>query len=195
MARGRAALTATIAGVAAFTVVVLAGCTAGPGPSGTSPEPEPDPPAACLLDAGALSAATGVTWTPDEVAASDTRCVYDPAPPAPAQAGATASATRTSAAAPTSAAGEDEFLAITIAPFSGEPAAELDGVAAVCDRESRAPVAAPGTGFVCRFHGGSVFAVAIRRSELVTVSVSAVPPGTTAAQLVFALSDQLGKLT
>ncbi|MEJ3654914.1 hypothetical protein WEH80_35055 [Actinomycetes bacterium KLBMP 9759] len=188
MGRGRAALGAGW-GAAVIAAAVVAGCTAGPGPSGTAPEPAPEPPAACLLDAGALSSATGVTWTPDEVAASDTRCVYDPAPPPPA-----AAAAAPSAASPTSAAGDDEFLAVSVAPFTGEPAGELDAVAAVCDRDSRAPVAAPGGGFVCRFHGGSVFGAAIRGSDLITVSTSAVPPGTTAAQLVFALSEQLATI-
>jgi hypothetical protein len=70
--------------------------------------------------------------------------------------------------------------------------AELDGVAGACADGSRAPV--QDDGFVCRFRGGSVFAAAVRSGQLVTVSVSAVPDGTTTARLVLALQQQLDRL-
>ena len=156
--------------------VVLAGCSAEPG-GDPSPSPEPPaapppaPPAACLLDPGALATVTGLAWTPDQSTASDTRCVYDPVPPAgPA------------------------FLAVEIVPATtDDPQTELDTAAAACADGSRAPLAAEGTGFVCRFRGGSVFAAQVRAGQLVTVSASAVPDGTTAARLVLALQQQLDR--
>jgi hypothetical protein len=65
----------------ALVAGALAGCTpAVPGPPVAAPEPPPPPapPAACLLDVAALAAGTGLTWAPDLVTATDTRCVYDP---------------------------------------------------------------------------------------------------------------------
>ena len=64
----------------ALAAGALAGCTALPAPPAAAPEPPPPPapPAACLLDTAALATGTGLTWEPDLVAATDTRCVYDP---------------------------------------------------------------------------------------------------------------------
>jgi hypothetical protein len=158
-------------------VIVLAGCSTEPGADpAPSPQPAaappPAPPAACLLDPGALTTVTGLAWTPDQSTASDTRCVYDVGPPAPA--------------------GEPAFLAVEVSPATtDDPQAELDTVAAACADGSRAPLSAAGTGFVCRFRGGSVFAATARSGQLVTVSASAVPDGTTAARLVLALQQQL----
>jgi hypothetical protein len=65
----------------------------------------------------------------------------------------------------------------------------------VCTDGSRAPVTGdPGGGFVCRFQGGSVFAATVRGGDMVTVAASAVPPGTTGARLVLAISQQLDAL-
>lgn len=90
--------------------VVLTGCTAAPAPDAAPVTTEPPaPPAACLLDVDALTAASGVAWTPDEIAASDTRCVYD-------------------------ADGGGEFLVVEITA-----SVPLDEVAAVCTSGSRAP--------------------------------------------------------
>ena len=158
---------------------LLAACTTGPGP--VTPPPPPPPPAACLLDTAAFAAGTGITWTPDASTASDTRCVYDPAGPA--------------------AGGADgpAFVAVDVAQAQ-DPAAELDRVGALCADGSRAPMATGGAtgspgggeiGFVCRFQGGSVFGAAVRGDQLLTVSASAVPVGTTAAQLVLAFDQQL----
>jgi hypothetical protein len=159
-------------------MIVLAGCSAepggdpGPGPQATAAPPAP--PAACVLDPGALTTVTGLLWTPDQSTASDTRCVYDLGSPA--------------------SAGEPAFLAVEIGPATtDDPRAELDAVAAACADGSRAPFPAGGTGFVCRFRGGSVFAAAARSGQLVTVSASTVPEGTTAARLVLALQQQLDR--
>ncbi|MCY7343820.1 MAG: hypothetical protein LH603_18810 [Pseudonocardia sp.] len=172
--------------------LLLGGCT--PAPPSPAPEPspatstsqvpsgqaEPPPPAACLLDAAALAAATGMTWTPDRTTASDTRCVYDPARD------------------PAAATGGADFVAVDVAPSgTDDPAGELDTLAQVCDDGSRA-AAGPGdagvAGFVCRFRSGSVFAAAARGGQVVTVAASAVPSGTTAAQLVVAFTEQLDLL-
>jgi hypothetical protein len=48
---------------------------------------------------------------------------------------------------------------------------------------------------VCRFQGGTVFAAVVRGGQLVTLAVSAVPPGTTAARLVVAFDQQLAALS
>lgn len=176
--RGRTGLPVLALLVLAVTGL-LAACTTGPGP--VPGPPPPPPPAACLLDTAALAAGTGITWTPDASTASDTRCVYDPAGPA--------------------ADGADgpAFVAVDIAQAE-DPAAELDRVGALCADGSRAPMAAGGEagspgggeiGFVCRFQGGSVFGAAVRDGQLLTVSASAVPAGTTAAQLVLAFDQQL----
>jgi hypothetical protein len=157
---------ALLAGVAS-----VAGCTAGPDPVVTPPPP---PPAACMLDTAAFAATTGLTWIPDATTASDTRCVYDPTVVSiPAEGPA--------------------FVTVDVAAMQGtDPAAELASVAGLCTEGSRADVGAGG--FVCRFQGGSVFAAAVRRSEVVTIAASAVPPGTTAAQLVVAFDQQLTAL-
>ncbi|GAA0934799.1 hypothetical protein [Pseudonocardia zijingensis] len=155
----------------ALTAVVLGGCTAGdataPAPA---PPPPPPPPAACLLDTGALARATGLTWAPDPATAGDTRCVYDPAgSPRPDDGPA--------------------FLSVDVTP---DPAPALDTVAELCEDGSRAPVGTDG--FVCRFQGGNVFAAVTRDGGLVTLAASAVPAGTTAAQLVVAFDQQVAAL-
>lgn len=157
-------------------VAVLSACTAAgadrPGPSSAAqapapPPPPPPPPAACLLDTAALAAGTGLRWTPDPTTASDTRCVYDP-----------------------DGAAATDFVAVDVDPaVAPGTAAELDRVAQLCETGSRTP--AGDAGFVCRFGGGSVFAAAVRDRQVITVAASAVPPGTTAAQLAAALAGQL----
>ncbi|GAA1323119.1 hypothetical protein [Pseudonocardia xinjiangensis] len=178
---------------------LLGGCSLGADPdrpgSAAPPSPPPDPPAACMLDTAALATATGLTWTPDATTASDTRCVYDPAAGAPTS-GVPTSGTPT---AGTTAAGDDAdgpaFVAVDVAPTGATAAnAALDTAAAACRPTSRSEVPTAGGGFVCRFEGGSVFAAAVRGGRLVTVSASAVPAGTTTAQLVTALREQLGAL-
>ncbi len=164
----------------ATAVAALSGCSA-PDAAPVSPPVQaapPAPPAACLLDPARLAADTGLTWTPDQTTASDTRCVYDPGP-----------------AGGQSAPGPADFLAVEVAPAVADDAqTELDDVAGACAEGSRAPVQDDGNGFVCRFRGGSVFAAAVRAGQLVTVSVSAVPAGTTTARLVLALQQQLNGL-
>ena len=173
----------TVAG-GLLTVGLLAACTADPArPDPAVQAPPPPPPAACLLDTGALATATGLTWTPDQTTATDTRCVYDPR--------------STSRAEQQAGSGfpANEFLAVDIAPATApDVASQLDTVAAVCDGGSRAPVDQAGSGFVCRFEGGSVFAAIVHGGQLVTVGASAVPEGTSAAQLVLGLSQQLGAI-
>ncbi len=173
---------------------VLAACTTGadPGsPNSSAPNPSapnpsapaaaPLPPAACLLDSAALAAVTGLTWAPDETTASDTRCVYDPS--------AEGSLSRQSLPA------GSEFVAVDLAPSSvADVADELDMLAELCENGSRAPMAAADGGFVCRLQGGSVFAAAVRGGQVVTVAASAVPPGTTAARLVVAFTEQLTRI-
>jgi len=124
-----------------------------------------------VLDTDALAAATGLAWTPDASTASDTRCVYDPSgAPRPAEGPA--------------------FLSVDVTP---DPQATIDAVAALCDRGSRAPA---GTGgFVCRYQGGNVFAAVTHDGRLLTLSASAVPAGTTAAQLVVAFDQQVATLS
>jgi hypothetical protein len=159
---------------------VVTACSAA-APSTPEPPvaaPPPAPPAAYLLDLGGLATSTGVAWRPEQATASDTRCVYDP-----------------DASAAGSGPASEDFLAVEIAPVTAaDAAAELDTVAAVCADGSRAPISAGGTGFVCRFRGGSVFGALVRTGQLVTVSASAVPDGTTAARLVLALQQQLDAL-
>jgi hypothetical protein len=159
----------------AALVALSAACSSESGPAPT-PIPPPPPPAACLLDTGALTTATGISWTPNAATASDTRCVYDPVrSPAPAADG-------------------PAFVAVDVAAAPGaDPAGTLDTVGALCTTGSRAPVA-EGQGFVCRFQGDSVFAATVRGDRLVTVAASAIPPGTTAAQLVLAFDQQLSAL-
>ncbi|WP_219416462.1 hypothetical protein [Pseudonocardia nigra] len=169
----------------------LSGCSLfadADAPDPAAQAPPPAPPAACLLDTAALAAATGVTWTPDQTTATDTRCVYDPAA-APAPDGAEETDGGDDAEGPA-------FLAVDVTPLAGDdPAAGLDTVAGVCTDGSRAPVTATdGGGFVCRLPGGSVYAATVRGGELVTVAASTVPPGTTAARLVVAVSEQLGSI-
>lgn len=176
----RPAVRATVAAVIGTALVVaLAGCT---GSGSSAPDrarqaPPPAPPAACLLDTAALATTTGVSWAPDQSTATDTRCVYD--------AVGTPPATGTTPA----------FLAVQLALApSGDPDVELDTAAQVCEQGSRAPLTADGSGFVCRIAGGSVYAAVARGGQIVTVSASAVPAGTTAARLVVALSGQLTTL-
>jgi hypothetical protein len=176
----------TLCAVAA-AAAVLSGCSA-PDAAPVSPPVQaapPAPPAACLLDPARLAADTGLTWTPDQTTASDTRCVYDPGGPV----------TPAPSASPTAAPDPADFLAVEVAPAVADDAqTELDDVAGACAEGSRAPVQDDGNGFVCRFRGGSVFAAAVRAGQLVTVSVSAVPAGTTTARLVLALQQQLDGL-
>jgi hypothetical protein len=149
----------------------LGGCSAAAPAPAPPPPPPPPPPAACLLDTAALAAATGLSWTPDASTASDTRCVYDPA----------------GAQRP---ADGPAFLSVDV---TQDPPAALDTVAELCEDGSRAPV---GTGgFVCRYQGGNVFAAVVHDSRLVTLSASAVPAGTTAAQLVVAFDQQVAALS
>jgi hypothetical protein len=174
------ALTSARAAALVVAVGVLTGCSAGGGPTPPAPPPPPPPPpppAACLLDTDALTAATGLTWTPDPNTASDTRCVYDPAgAPRPPDGPA--------------------FLAVDVTP-DPDPVTALDTVAALCEDGSRAPAAGSegrAAGFVCRFQGGNVFAAAASEGRLVTLAASAVPPGTTAASLVVAFDRQVAAL-
>jgi hypothetical protein len=131
-----------------------------------------------MLDTVALAQATGLTWSPDARTASDTRCVYDPSgTPRPPEGPA--------------------FLAVDVAP-APDPAGALDTVAALCEDGSRAPAGGSdgnAAGFVCRFQGGNVFAAMAHEGRLVTLAASAVPPGTTAAQLVVALDQQVAALS
>ena len=153
-------------------VVSGAGCSTVEAPAPQAPPPPPAPPVACLLDTGALATATGLTWTPDASTASDTRCVYDPSgTPRPPDGPA--------------------FLAVDVTT-DPDPVAALDIVAALCEDGSRAPAGT--SGFVCRFQGGNVFAAVVHDGRLVTLAASAVPPGTTAAQLVVAFDQQVAAL-
>jgi hypothetical protein len=155
---------------AVVLTAALCGCSAAEQPAPAPPPPPPPPPAACLLDTAALANATGVTWTPDASTASDARCVYDPA------------GTTRPAEGPT-------FLSVDVT----EPPPALDTVAELCEDGSRAPVGA--AGFVCRFQGGNVFAALVRNGRLVTLAASAVPTGTTPAQLVVAFDQQVAALS
>jgi hypothetical protein len=155
---------------AVVLTAALGGCS-GAAPVPVAPRPPPPPPAACLLDTAALAVATGLTWTPDASTASDSRCVYDlPGAQRPAEGPA--------------------FLSVEV---TQDPATALDTVAELCDDGSRAPVGA--AGFVCRYQGGNVFAALVRDGRLVTISASAVPAGTTAAQLVVAFDQQVVALS
>jgi hypothetical protein len=74
-----------------------------------------------------------------------------------------------------------------------DPPTALDTVAELCEDGSRAPVGA--AGFVCRYQGGNVFAALVHDGRLVTVASSAVPAGTTPAQLVVAFDQQVATLS
>ncbi|GAA5117965.1 hypothetical protein GCM10023320_21190 [Pseudonocardia adelaidensis] len=155
---------------AVVLMAALGGCSVAEAPAPVAPPP-PAPPAACLLDTGALTATTGLTWAPDPSTASDTRCVYDPSgTPRPADGPA--------------------FLSVDV---TRDPAPTLDTVAELCEDGSRAPVGT--TGFVCRYQGGNVFAAVTHDGHLVTLAASAVPTGTTAAQLVVAFDQQVTALS
>jgi hypothetical protein len=156
---------------AVVLTAALGGCSVAESPAPAAPPPPPSPPAACLLDTDALAATTGLTWTPDASTASDTRCVYDPSgTPRPAEGPA--------------------FVSVDV---TQDPPTALDGLAAICEDGSRAP--AGNTGFVCRYQGGNVFAAVAHEGRLVTLSASAVPAGTTAAQLVMAFDQQVAVLS
>ena len=160
-----------VVGAAIGVAALIGACSPASGPA---PVPPPPPPAACLLDTAALAAATGISWTPNAATASDARCVYDPSTPAPPDGPA--------------------FVTVDVSPLPGPDAAgALDTVAALCEPGSRAPVA-NGSGFVCRFQGGSVYAATARGDQLVTVAASGVPEGTSAARLVLAFDEQLRAL-
>lgn len=157
---------------AVVLTAALGGCSAAELPAPAAPPPPPPPPpAACLLDTAALGAATGLSWTPDASTASDTRCVYDP-PDA-----------RRPAEGPA-------FVTVEV---THDPPTALDTVAELCEDGSRAPVGT--AGFVCRYQGGNVFAAVAHEGRLVTLSASAVPAGTTAAQLVVAFDQQVAALS
>lgn len=182
----------TVPLVAGVLLVAGTACTgpAGPAgdgtpvPAGAEPAPPPAPPAACVLDTAALAAGTGLTWTADVTTASDTRCVYDPAAPAPST--KQPASRRTQPATP-------EFLAVDLTPATDAPAAEqLDLLAEACTAGSRRP-AGP-DGFVCGFPEGSVFAARVRAGDVVTVAGSAVPAGTDAEALGAELARQLESL-
>jgi hypothetical protein len=147
----------------------LGGCSAAEAPAPVAPPPPPPPPAACLLDTTALAAATGLSWAPDATTANDTRCVYDP------------SGVQRAADGPA-------FVSVDVAA-----ATALDTVAELCEKGSRAPVGT--AGFVCRYQGGNVFAAVTHEGRLVTLAASAVPAGTTAAQLVVAFDQQVAALS
>ena len=141
---------------------------------------------------GSSAAVTGLAWAPDPDTASDTRCVYDAGGPVPA--GPTPSASA-SAAPSAGATGSPEFLTVEVAPSAADGTrTELAAVSSACAAGSRAPVRADGSGFVCRFRGGSVLGATVQANRLVTVSASAVPAGTTAERLVLALQQQLDAL-
>jgi hypothetical protein len=156
-----------ILGTGLSAVLAVGGCTAANDTPAPAPQaPPPPPPAACLLDGATLAATTGLTWTPDQTTATDTRCVYDPA----------------------AAAG---FLAVELAPATDDAATQLDTIAQLCVAGSRADVEAADGGFVCRFDGANVYAAMVRGDRLVTISSSAVPVGTTGAKLAVAFAEQL----
>jgi hypothetical protein len=149
-----------------------------------------------------MAGTTGLAWTPDPTTASDTRCVYDPAPaarPTTIRNTTTGNTTtgNTATGAPTTtpaaaAGAENEFVAVDIAPATDQPpAAQLDVLAQVCEGGTRAPA---GDGFVCRFGGGSVYAGLVRGRDVITLAASAVPTGTTAAALTVAFGEQLAAL-
>ena len=83
------------------------------------------------------------------------------------------------------------FLAVDVTT-DPDPVTALDTVAALCEEGSRAPAGT--NGFVCRFQGGNVFAAVVHDGRLVTLATSAVPPGTTATQLVVAFDQQVAAL-
>jgi hypothetical protein len=153
--------------------LVLGGCSAvAPAPEPAPRAQPPAPPAACLLDGAALTATTGITWTPDQSTATDTRCVYDPA----------------------GSSGPAGFLTVEVSPSADDAATQLDTIAALCVSGSRADVDAADGGFTCRYNGSDVYAAMVRADQLVTISSSAVPAGTTAAELALGLADQLTKI-
>ncbi len=211
----RARYAAVVVGLGAV-LLGTAGCSGSaptetaPGPDGAPAAPPPPPPAACLLDTGVLAETTGLTWTPDAVTASDTRCVYDPSPAAPAAAAAETGAGGSAregaaegrdesppedddATATPAEAGPAEFVAVDVTAAPEEaPAGQLDVLAQVCESGTR--TATTGSGFVCRLPGGSVFAALVSGDRVVTVAASGVPEGTTAAALVIAFGQQLDAL-
>lgn len=161
---GERAATAALIVIAAL----LTACTSQPAEPAPQAQPPP-PPAACRLDGAALAATTGLVWTPDQSTATDARCVYDPAGnPGPAG-----------------------FLAVEVGSSGEDAATQLDTIAQLCESGSRADVQAADGGFVCRFDGDGVYAALVRGGQVVTVATSAVPPGTTAARLAVALTQQL----
>lgn len=149
---------------------LLTGCSV----VGAAPDPvrraePPPPPAACVLDGDALLATTGLTWVPDQSTATDTRCVYDPFGTGIGPA----------------------FMAVDIGPATDDAPTRLDTIAQLCEKGSRADLDAADGAFVCRFDGGNVYGALVRGGQVVTVSTSAVPRGTTYARLAVALTEQL----
>jgi len=156
--------------VAGVIAVLGSGCSAGSDPTGPAPQAQPPaPPAACLLDGSELAATTGVTWIPDQSAATDTRCVYDPA----------------------GDNGPAGFLAVDVSSSTDDAATQLDTIGEICESGSRSDVDAADGGFVCRFDGDGVYAALVQGGQVVTVATSAVPTGTTAARLAVAFTQQL----
>lgn len=153
--------------------LLLTGCSVVGDPTSPPPQAQPPaPPAACLLDRAELAATTGLTWTPDQSTATDTRCVYDPA-------GNT---------------GPAGFLAVDVETSTDDAATQLDTIGELCESGSRADVAAGDGGFVCRFDGNGVYAALVQGGQVVTVATSVVPTGTTAARLAVAFTQQLGAI-
>ena len=83
------------------------------------------------------------------------------------------------------------FLAVDITASDDDAATELDSIAELCESGSRADMKVADGGFVCRFDGDGVYAALVRGGRVVTVASSAVPPGTTAARLAVAFTQQL----
>jgi hypothetical protein len=157
------------------TGLVLGGCSAvapAPAPAPAPQAQPPAPPAACLLDGAALASATGITWTPDQSTATDTRCVYDPA----------------------GSSGPAGFLAVERTSSTDDAATQLDTIAQLCTKGSRADADAADGAFTCRFDGGNVYAARVRGPQVVTISSSAVPKGTTVDRLARGLTEQLRKM-
>lgn len=169
-------LIAAVLAASALLVGSLVSTCGGPagtqaGPAAASSTAPPVPPAACLLDTAAFEAATGIAWTPDATTATDGRCVFDPAGPQD----------------------DPAFVTATVAAPAPDAATALTTLAQLCDARSRAEVPGTGGGFVCRFQTGTVVGAAPRGAQLLTLTASAVPKGTTADRLTRGLAEQLAR--